>query len=218
MSPISIYEKSCARCEKEPSWNVRRIARVGPYEGPIRMGSLGMKHAGEPRAAALLGRCVGEMLLREAWIDEVEWLVPVPMHRLRRVQRPIRHATVLARAVAAWINGQRRRSRISGDGRNGPPRLRVVGAVRRTKYAPSQSELPSKQQRFENVVQSFEVKSPWPWVPAADVKGRTVCIIDNVLVSGATLIEVSKALRRAGAKAIYAAIFARGGQSATPGL
>jgi phosphoribosylpyrophosphate synthetase len=36
-----------------------------------------------------------------------------------------------------------------------------------------------------------------------------VCIVDNLLVSGATVTEASKVLRRLGAKRIYAAVLAR---------
>jgi predicted amidophosphoribosyltransferase len=43
----------------------------------------------------------------------------------------------------------------------------------------------------------------------ANVQGMTVCIVDNLLVTGATVCEVSKVLRKAGAKKIYAAVAAR---------
>ena len=39
--------------------------------------------------------------------------------------------------------------------------------------------------------------------------GKTVCIVDNLMSTGATVTEVSKVLRRAGAKRIYAAVVAR---------
>jgi predicted amidophosphoribosyltransferase len=81
-------------------------------------------------------------------------------------------------------------------------------AVRRVKYSVSQTRTPSQAQRFKNVKDCFgPARRP-------QVAGKTVCIIDNLLVTGATIHEVSKVLRRAGAKRIHAAVLAR---SSLPG-
>ena len=39
--------------------------------------------------------------------------------------------------------------------------------------------------------------------------GKCVCIVDNLVATGATVCEVSKALRRAGARRVYAAVIGR---------
>ncbi len=86
-------------------------------------------------------------------------------------------------------------------------KIPVRRAVRRIKYTRSQTHVESRAQRFENVKGCF---GPASWFRLLGrVRGRTVCIVDNLLVTGATLYEVSKVLRRAGAKRIYAAVIGR---------
>jgi ComF family protein len=192
MAPASIHEDGCARCLHEHFWNVARIVRVGPYEPPLRHVIVGLKFTGQQRHAALLGNRLGDTLCREPWLSSVEAIVPVPMHRLRRAQRPCDHALDLAQTVS-------RRIRIKSGQRIPVQR----SAVWRKKYAISQTRAVSRNQRFENVRDCFEPSR------RPNVAGKTVLIVDNLLVTGATICEVSKVLRREGAKRIYAAVVAR---------
>ena len=45
-------------------------------------------------------------------------------------------------------------------------------------------------------------------LPGADVRGRTVLVVDDILTTGATLGECGRILRQAGAKDLYAAVIA----------
>jgi len=196
MHPAAIHGHGCRGCRTERYWNVAGLVRVAPYEESLRRMLIRLKHSRDARPGDLLGRLLAEEL-RRRWIDQVEALVPVPMHWLRRWQRPREHALALAQAVAREL---------------GVPVQRA--AVRRVKYAQSQMRLSSREQRFENVRNCFgPARRP-------NVAGKTVCIIDNLVVTGATIHEVSKVLRRAGAKRIYAAVVARatppGGWQADP--
>jgi ComF family protein len=194
MSPFSIHENRCARCRTERFWNVAGVARVGEYrEESLRRLLVGLKFTGGERQAEYLGELLAGALGKQRWIAEVEALVPVPMHRLRRWQRPCDHARLLAEAVS-------RRLRI-------PVRK---ATVRRVKYSISQMRTLSQAERFRNVKGCFG-PTRWP-----RIAGKTVCIIDNLLVTGATIREVSKVLRKAGAKRIYAAVVARASPPGDP--
>jgi ComF family protein len=196
-SPMTIDEQGCGRCRREDHWNVAGIVRVGTWraasehDGPLARLLLDLKYHGRERNAELLGGLLAERLRTAVWFRELDALVPVPMHWLRRWQRPSDHARLLAEAVSR---------------RTGVP-VRCA-AVRRVRYATSQARVASRQARFENVRGCFG-PSRWP-----GIAGQTVCIIDNLLVTGATIHEVSKVLRKSGAKRIYAAVVAR---SAPPG-
>ncbi len=197
----SIHEDGCARCRTEPFWNVAGVARVSTYVPKIRPIVLGLKYHGRERNAAYLADLLVAALRRCTWAKDLDALVPVPMHLLRRWQRPCDHAQVLTEAVASRLKKP------------------IVRLVCRTRHSPSQTGMMSKAQRFENVKGCFGPPPSWwqlvpPWRGRQSVAGKTVCIVDNLMAAGATVYEVSKVLRKAGAKRIYAAVLAR---SASPG-
>jgi ComF family protein len=188
----SIHEDYCARCRTEQFWNVAGVARVSAYEPAIRPIVLGLKYRGQERNAHYLAEWLAAALQDRGWLDGLDALVPVPMHWLRRWQRPCDHARVLAEAL-----GQRLK-------------IPVVRFVRRARHSPSQIGISSKAQRFENVRGCF---APARW-RRPDFIGKTVCIVDNLIATGATIHEVSKVVRQLGARRIYAAVIAR---AAAPG-
>lgn len=188
ISRLTVHDGRCAGCRAERFWNVAGIARVGTYRNEaLRRLLVALKFAGGGnRQADCLGQLLAEALRRQAWRDEIELLVPVPMHWLRRWQRPCDHARELAEALSRRVH------------------IPVcASALRRVRHAVSQTRTRSRAERFRNVRGCFgATRRP-------RVAGRTVCIIDNLLVSGATIHEVSKVLRVAGARRIYAAVVAR---------
>ncbi len=190
----SIHEDHCARCKGEKTWNVAGVARVGLYTPAIRALAVRLKYNGRERNSDYLALRLGEAICRAGWLGELDALVPVPLHRLRWWQRSCDHARVLADALALRIG------------------LPVQRAVWRCKYTPSQTELTVRTKRFENVKGCFAPQKG----RRGDVAGRTVCIVDNVLSTGATVYEVSKALRRAHAKRIYVAVIARPAATGDP--
>ena len=77
-----------------------------------------------------------------------------------------------------------------------------IGALMRVKATHSQVGL-SRTQRAENVQGAFRTAE------GAEVKGRNVVLVDDVLTSGATANAASRALVRAGAKRVDVLVFAR---------
>jgi predicted amidophosphoribosyltransferase len=80
----------------------------------------------------------------------------------------------------------------------------VHGALARIRHTPQQVGL-SKTQRAENVQGAFQVPSE----RKADVAGRRLVLIDDVLTSGATVEACARALLRAGAAHVDVLVFAR---------
>lgn len=186
-APASWRAGRCPGCRTERHWNCRGIVRLGAYEPLLRKMVTQLKYAGSERSAECLGAGLAEALQAAHWFDEVDYLIPVPMHWWRRIQRPVDHAAMLARAIHTVTRR---------------PVLR--SPLRRRLYAPSQTGLSTYRRRLLNVRGAFEVRG-WR---ARQLRGRTVCIVDNLVVSGATLWECAKVLRRAGAAQVYAAVVA----------
>lgn len=185
MNPLAITEKDCAGCRKERHWNIAGVVRIGSYPAELRKLLLALKYHGRERNAAPLAERLADALRRAPWSAEIDALVPVPMHWFRRIQRKCNHARVLADALG----------RATG--------IPVHNACRRVRHGPSQTAARSAAQRFSNVKSCFGPK----W--RGNVAGKRVCIVDNLMATGATVCEVSKVLRRMGAKRIYAAVASR---------
>ena len=163
------------------------MVRVGAYEPAVRKLTAGLKYRGRQRNADFAADLLADALARRGWLGELDYLVPVPMHRLRRWQRSCDHANVLAAALAQRVQ---------------TPMLR---ALKRVRHAPSLVRIKSQPERFETVKGCFAARRG----ARNRLAGARVCIIDNLLATGATVCEVSKVLRRAGARHICVAVIAR---------
>ncbi len=60
-----------------------------------------------------------------------------------------------------------------------------------------QAKITNRKRRLENVRGVFEIKDE------NIIKGRTIIIIDDVVTTGGTMIEMMKILKKAGAKKVY---------------
>ncbi len=122
-----------------------------------------------------------------ALVHEADAIVPVPLHWRRRWARRFNQSTLLAEIVA----------KASGVPVN-------ERALTRAKATRQQVGL-SQSARAQNVQGAFRV----PPDGKADVAGRRLVLIDDVLTSGATLDACARALLRAGAAQVDALVFAR---------
>ncbi len=145
----------------------------------------GFKYGDRLDLAPMMGRWMaraGHELLSDA-----DGLVPVPLHWRRLWARRFNQSAALAGAISDL---------------SGVPVLH--GALNRVRATAQQVGL-SKNQRADNVQGAFKV------LPAqkADVKGRRLILIDDVLTSGATVDTCARALLRAGAAHVDVLVFAR---------
>ena len=137
--------------------------------------------------ASVLAPLAEAALQGSGFHDEIEVLVPVPLHWTRRVLRGYNQSALIARRL------HHPRARVSTD----------LVRVRRTRIQP-QAVTPAARAR--NVAGAFIVRE------GHEFAGRTVCLVDDIKTSGATLNECAKALKEAGAARVYALVLAVAGQ------
>jgi ComF family protein len=118
---------------------------------------------------------------------EADALVPVPLHWRRLWTRRFNQSAALASAVS---------------GLTGVPVLHE--AVKRVRSTAQQVGL-DKAERAANVQGAFKVPSE----RRAEIAGKRLILIDDVLTSGATLDSCARALLRAGAAHVDVLVFAR---------
>lgn len=143
---------------------------------------LALKHGRRIALAPLLARLIAA---RIPPCEEERLLIPVPLHRWRLWQRGFNQAALLAREL----------------GKAGCDRVVVDGLVR-TKRTPILGGMGAKA-RARVLAGAIAVRRP------DAVKGRHLLLVDDVLTSGATSTACVKALKRAGAKSVVIACFAR---------
>ena len=112
-------------------------------------------------------------------------IVALPLHPARLRERGFNQSLLLAQRIARRLDI--------------PLLANVCERVRNT---PPQSSLPWKE-RDKNMRQAFVCK------PGADVRGKHVAIVDDVMTTGASIGELARALKVAGASEVSAWVVAR---------
>jgi ComF family protein len=112
-------------------------------------------------------------------------IIPVPLHRQRLMQREFNQASMFARGLTDHLQA--------------PVLEGVLVRVRSTR---PQVEL-SGQARRQNVRHAFAV------TPGATLADKRLLIVDDVLTTGATLAEIARTLKAAGASQVDVFALAR---------
>lgn len=155
------------------------------YDDGSRRLVTGYKYYDRTQATPMFGQWLqraGQELL-----GEVDGIVPVPLHRWRLLQRRYNQSSLLARELGKLA---------------GKPVLDE--ALRRSRHTRQQAGL-TREQRLINVEGAFTV----PAKQQAQVSGKRLLLIDDVLTTGATLHACAEALTEAGAEQVYILTLAR---------
>ncbi|MBM5812536.1 MAG: ComF family protein [Gammaproteobacteria bacterium] len=161
----------CARCDAAP--HLFDAACVAcRYEYPVIELIHRMKYRGELALARVLGTVLGHRLVTRVG-PRPELVIPVPLHVARERERGFNQARELARYAVREL---------------GLPL--ADGLVRRLRVTAEQAALPAAE-RQANLRGAF--------VAGAEVAGRNVAIVDDVLTTGATADALAAALFAAGA-------------------
>jgi ComF family protein len=113
-------------------------------------------------------------------------VIPVPLHRLRYLARGFNQAEILAKSFCEHFNYE----------------LITNKVVTRNRNTPHQVGL-KRFERLVNLIDAFAVTDQ------EKIKNRDIIIIDDVITTGATIEEIAKVLREAGAKKIIGLSVAR---------
>lgn len=161
---------------------MRGLRACGYFEGPLRDAVHRLKFSNERYLARPLAG-----LMASTWRYSplpAELLLPVPLYPDRLAERGYNQSALLAREAGRLL---------------GLPILE--SSLRRVRDTPPQMGLP-RAQRLVNLEGAFVCSED-------GVRGRRVCLVDDVTTTGATLGACAAALREVGAKAVYALVLAK---------
>ncbi len=172
----------CGACAAHPPPFDRARAAMR-YDESSRQLVLALKHGDRLHLAPALAqwmRRAGAEILADA-----DLLVPVPLHWTRLFSRRYNQAAVLALALAKM----------------GGPAVSADCLIRRRRTPPQGRKNATARRR--NVAGAFTVRRP------AEIEGRRIVLIDDVLTTGATVEECARVLKRAGAARVEVLALAR---------
>jgi ComF family protein len=153
--------------------SVKALIRLIKYRGN--------RHSAHLCGSALAEECL-EILMTGMLFDAIETplLIPIPISKERQRERGFNQSERLAKALIQHIN----------EPLNYAPHL----LTRKSTHIP-QAQQHSKSARLKNMHNIFEA-SP-------TVSGKDIILLDDVITTGATMIDALRALKKAGARNIY---------------
>ncbi|MBK7866904.1 MAG: ComF family protein [Ignavibacteriales bacterium] len=150
-------------------------------QSPFRTMIHFLKYKGLFNAGKYLGEILGNELKTKMDISEIDCIIPVPLHRLKIIERGYNQSLLLAKGVSLVT---------------GIPILQK--AVKRSRYTAAQVETETKAERHLNIKGAFKVTD------ANIIAGKNILIIDDVITTGSTIREVAKELKEGGVNELYA--------------
>lgn len=168
--PADAATPVCGGCRRRARFD--RAVSAFAYEEPLRSLVTGLKFRGRREYARPLAAGLANCLAH-ADAPAPDVLIPVPLHPAGYRRRGFNQAELLARLIA-------RRREIALDTR----------LLTRVQNSPPQSSLAASR-RHANIRGAFQCRGP--------VHGKRVALVDDVMTTGATAVELSRVLRRAGA-------------------
>lgn len=177
--------RRCPSCTGKARGRIAGTVALWRYRGPGRNLVRRLKYSdlpslGPPLGAELAARVQAAL----GSVDPRTRVVPIPLHPIRRLTRGYNQAREVALGLAEALG------------------LELIQPLYRWRYTRPLHGL-AHQERASVVQRAFYVPRP------ATVAGRPVLLIDDVRTSGATLRTAARALHRAGATRIHAAVLAR---------
>lgn len=121
-----------------------------------------VKYHGNIQLGRLMGRRLGQLLAQSHRFDDVDIIVPTPLHWSRRWKRGFNQSEIICQGIAEHLH-----------------RPVSTRHLYRSSYTRSQTHK-NRQGRMENIRHAFSVRHP------EDYQGKHLLLVDDVITTGAT--------------------------------
>lgn len=155
----SMHQKLSGRFPVEQATAFLYFSKAGLAQRLVH----GFKYKQQYRTGRFLARQFGETLHQSGWLQGIDYLVPVPLHRRKERRRGFNQARTIADEIG-------KASRV-------PVTSQILIKVRHTE---SQT-YKSIEDRLANVKDAFSLRKP------DLLENKTILLVDDVLTTGATL-------------------------------
>ncbi len=167
-------------CEKLPEEYIpyQRAISLMSYraDSPYSRIPWSLKYGSDTASGRFFSRRLAEKIRLAPWLDDVDLIVPVPLHPRRRWKRGYNQAEVIARELGKELG------------------VRVEAhLLEKSRYTKSQVSMTTAQ-RGQNIRGSFRIRASR--LQALQGAGH-ILLVDDVFTTGATLSECHKTIRAA---------------------
>ena len=181
--PVPQGVVECGHCLTEPP-PLDACRTAVSYEYPWSMLITQYKFNGQPGWARGFATLMRSAPWVEPALDRADLVLPMPLSAQRLAERGFNQALLLARALA--------------------PDRTDASLLLRVRHTAAQTTLDRKE-RVRNVNAAFALDP----LRAAQVRGKRIVVVDDVMTSGASLFSAAQTLRQAGAAHVEAVVLAR---------
>ena len=189
-SKYALLEGVCPDCQGREIY-FDQIARSGVYAQSLRKMILTFKK-GRTELDSALGFLGNAALQGSSFVNAIEFFVPVPLHWSRRLTRGYNQSLVITKKL------NHSTAKINTD----------LVRIRNTKSQTSFDDPKTLMaKRAANVAGAFAVRK------GHNFRGKSLCLVDDIKTTGATLNECAKTLKQAGVSKVFALVLAVAGQS-----
>ena len=187
-------ESSCPQCGLESDGNICGSCLSSPpdfdktlavflYIFPIDAMMVRYKYGNMLNLSNTFGQFLRDKTVSSLAANQIDFIIPMPIHPTRIKERGFNQAHEIAKVLT----------------KNCKQKLDFK-SVARTKLTPPQANLPLKD-RVKNIKGAFKV--------SGELTGKRIAIVDDVMTTGASLNELAKTLKKAGASHVECWVVAR---------
>lgn len=134
--------------------------------------------------AKYLGNILGEAIkiIKPNW--EIDFIIPVPLHSLKKIERGFNQSFYISKGIAKKIDA-----------------AVVQNILKRKRWTDTQTKM-DKTERMENVKEAFTVSNP------DKINSKNILLVDDIITTGSTISECGRQLLNAGANKVFASSIA----------
>ncbi len=122
-----------------------------------------LKYKGDTKIGFYLGEIMGKTMQKSNRFSTINALIPLPMYAAKEHKRGYNQATIICNGISAVMN------------------IPVLNSAVIRQHATETQTRKHRTERWENVKDSFKVSKP------AELTGKNILLVDDVVTTGATL-------------------------------
>ena len=176
----------CGSClNSQPDFDATKAVFLYAY--PVDAMMLRYKYGNMLNLGDTFGEFLAEKIVLENHFKNIDLIIPMPMHPQRLKERGFNQALEITKVLC----------------KNHKEKLDYKSVIRQI-LSPPQASLPLKE-RVKNIKGAFKINDDL----VGDLKGKRIAIVDDVMTTGASLNELAKTLKKAGASHVECWVIAR---------